>query len=78
MVVCSDVTSSGNASGLRLENGTAMNIKQEVCRIHPRTRLHDKTRTPGEGLCVFDDLVLSAKCCSDTAPFSLTHWDNLD
>lgn len=30
MVVCSDFTSSGNASGLTLENGTAMNIKQEV------------------------------------------------
>lgn len=28
MVVCSDFTSSGNALGLTLENGTAMNTKQ--------------------------------------------------
>ena len=30
MVVCADFTSSGNALGLTLKNGTAMNIKQEV------------------------------------------------
>lgn len=28
MAVCSDFTSFGNALGLTLENGTAMNIKQ--------------------------------------------------
>lgn len=30
MVVCADFTSTGNALGLTLENGTAMNINKEV------------------------------------------------
>lgn len=33
MVVCTDFTFSGNAPGLTFENGTAMNIKQEVYRM---------------------------------------------
>lgn len=37
MAVCSDFTSFGNAPGLTLENGTAMNIKQEVYSYKDKT-----------------------------------------
>lgn len=54
MAVCTDFTSSGNALGLTLENGTAMNIKKEVYRIQTRTGPQESVNASSAFICAVD------------------------